>query len=53
MKHEAMVYIIAIHFAMGIRLARIKVGGGHLGRIRTILLLMHHHTSNTYPLPPV
>jgi hypothetical protein len=53
MKCEAIVYIMAICFAMGTRLARIEVQGGCLGRIKTILLPMHHHTSNTYPLPPV
>jgi hypothetical protein len=40
MKRETMVYIMAIHLAMGARLARIWVGGGYLRRIGAIFLLM-------------
>jgi hypothetical protein len=40
MKHEVMVYIMAICLAMGARLVGIWVGHGHLRRIKEIILQM-------------
>jgi hypothetical protein len=53
MKCEAMVYIMAIRLAMGARLVGIKVGSGHLKRIRTILLLMQPTTPPTLIISPL
>jgi hypothetical protein len=53
MKREAMVYIMAIHLAMGIRLVGIRVGGGRLRRIGTILLSMQPTTPPTLILSPM
>jgi len=50
MKHEAMVYIMAICLAMGIRLLGIYVGGGCLRRIRAILFLVGPTTPPTFVL---
>jgi hypothetical protein len=53
MKCEAMVYIMGIHLAMGTRLAGIGVGGGHMRRIRTILLPMRPTAPSTLILSPL
>jgi hypothetical protein len=53
MKCEAMVYIMAIHLAMGARLVRIGVGGGRLRSIRIILLPMMPTTPPTLILSPL
>jgi len=53
MKRETMVYIMAIHLAMGARLVRIWVGGGYLRRIRAILLLMQPTTPLTLVFSPL
>jgi hypothetical protein len=53
MKREAMVYIMAIHLAMGARLVGIKVGGGRLRRIRAILFPMLPTTPPTLILSPL
>jgi hypothetical protein len=53
MKCEPMVYIMGIHLVMGARLAKIRVGGGHLGRIRTILLPMQPTIPPTLILSPL
>jgi hypothetical protein len=53
MKHKIMVYIMAICLAMGARLAGIKARGGHLKRIRAILLLMGPTTPPTLISSPM
>jgi hypothetical protein len=53
MKHEVMVYIMAIHLAMGARLVGIGIGGGHLKKIKTILLPMRPTTPPTLILFPM
>jgi hypothetical protein len=53
MKHETMVCIMAIHLAMGTRLIGIRVGGGHLKRIRVIIFSMQPITSPTLVFSPL
>jgi hypothetical protein len=53
MKPKVMVYIMTIHLTMGARLTGIGVGGGHLKRIKTILLPMQPTTPPTLILPPL
>jgi len=53
MKHEAMIYIMAICLAMGARLVGIGVRIGCLKRIKTILLLMQPTTAPTLILSPM
>jgi len=52
MKLEIIVYIMAIYLTMGARLSGIRVGGGRLKRIKTILLPMRPTTPPTLILPP-
>jgi len=51
MKHEVMVYIMAIHLAMGTRFA--GVGGGFLKKIKTNLLPIWPTTPPTLILSPL
>jgi hypothetical protein len=53
MNYETMVYIMAIHLVMGIRLVGIGVGGGRMKRIKTIFLLMWPTTPPTLILSPL
>jgi hypothetical protein len=48
-----MVYIMAIHLAMGTRLVWIGVRGGHLRMIKTIFLLMRPTTPPTFIPSPM